>query len=610
MAARWCHYNRMSVACQAVFARWTPADRIMDIECASPPKRDFAFDTIEVYCLSMSYLVFARKYRPQRFEDIVAQDHVTRTLQNAVKNDRVGSGYLFCGPRGTGKTTTARVLAKALNCVDGPTPTPCGKCSNCIEIAAGTSLDVLEIDAASNTGVDDIRTLRENVRYLPTGGKKRIYIIDEVHRLSGAAFDALLKTLEEPPPHVIFMFATTEPMKVPETILSRTQRFDMRRVGVSDLIRHMRWIAEQEKLDIDDAALVILARKADGSVRDSLSLLDQIAAFAGEKITKEIVISALGLVDRRLLQDFTAAIASGDSKAVLGHIREIFESGTDAGDFVGELLEHFRQLLLLTTDRQTGDLMQLAPEELAELNAQAERFQVGDVVRLIGIGAALDSDLKAKSGLNERLVLEVAAIKMAEMESTVSLEQVLRHLNQNPQLRPPARPATQKKKAEPASRPSSTRLKHGPEPTPEPTRSYPQRNVSLTEIQAGWPAFLNNLRRQSRMLASQLAMAEVRSIADNRVLAVFGPSGSAAKRIVDKTASLSLIGEALSHHFEAGLRIGFDLDPNARPPRSEAGADRERRIDVKQLMDKSPRIRALVEKVDGEIIGVRKANDK
>ena len=176
-------------------------------------KRDFRDWAICIYCGSMSYLVFARKYRPQRFEDIVAQEHVSRTLKNAVKNDRIGSGYLFCGPRGTGKTTTARVLAKALNCVDGPTPTPCGKCSNCIEIAAGTSLDVLEIDAASNTGVDDVRTLRENVRYMPTSGKRRIYIIDEVHRLSGAAFDALLKTLEEPPPHVIFMFATTEPMK-------------------------------------------------------------------------------------------------------------------------------------------------------------------------------------------------------------------------------------------------------------------------------------------------------------------------------------------------------------------------------------------------------------
>jgi len=557
----------------------------------------------------MSYLVFARKYRPQRFEDIVAQDHVTRTLQNAVKNDRVGSGYLFCGPRGTGKTTTARVLAKALNCVEGPTPTPCGTCTNCIEITAGTSLDVLEIDAASNTGVDDVRTLRENVRYLPTGGKKRIYIIDEVHRLSGAAFDALLKTLEEPPPHVIFMFATTEPMKVPETILSRTQRFDLRRVGMSDLMKHMQSICDQEGLEIDPAALNTLARKADGSVRDSLSLLDQIAAFSGERITEEIVISALGLIDRRLLQDFTASIAAGDSKAALGHVKEIIDSGTDAADFVAELLEHFRRLLLLTTDREVGELMELTPDELGELTAQAEKFQVGDVVRLIGIGAALDRDLKSRSGLNERLVLEVAAIKMAEMESTVSLQEVLRYLGQSPVARPAPVPS-QKKKPELTGRPPSTQLKRGPEPTPEPPASYPKRDVSLTEIQAGWTAFLKGLRPRSSMLASQLAMAEVRSVVDNKVTAVFGPSGSAAKRVVEKTSSLSLIAAALSAHFEADLRMDFDLDPNTRPPRVEADTDRERRVDAKQLMDESPRIRSLVEKVDGEIIGVRKAKDR
>jgi len=218
----------------------------------------------------MVYQVFARKYRPPTFEDVVAQTHVTRTLQNAIRNNRVGSGYLFCGPRGTGKTTTARLLAKALNCVNGPTPTPCGECPACHDITAGSSLDVLEIDAASNTGVDDMRALRERINLTPAGGKKKIYIIDEVHRLSGAAFDALLKTLEEPPEHVVFIFATTEPIKVPETILSRTQRFDFKRVSTSDLAGHMKNIAGRENIAIEDAALALLARRGDGSVRDSL----------------------------------------------------------------------------------------------------------------------------------------------------------------------------------------------------------------------------------------------------------------------------------------------------------------------------------------------------
>ncbi len=554
----------------------------------------------------MSYLVFARKYRPQRFEDIVAQDHVTRTLQNAVKNDRVGSGYLFCGPRGTGKTTTARVLAKALNCIEGPTSTPCGKCSNCIEITAGTSLDVLEIDAASNTGVDDMRTLRENVRYLPTGGKKRIYIIDEVHRLSGAAFDALLKTLEEPPPHVVFMFATTEPMKVPDTILSRTQRFDMKRVGPKDLVGHMRWIAEQEKLEIDDEALAILARKADGSVRDALSLLDQIAAFSGEQITAEIVVSALGLVDRRLLHDFVAAIIASDCKIALGLAKNVIDGGTDASDFVADLLEYLRKLLLLTTDIQSGEMLDVTSDELAELTAQAEQLQVGDVIRLIGIGAALDSDLKARSGLNERLVLEVAAVRMASMASTVSIAEVLSHLGQTTIANPVRSPLGQKKKPEAVSSPPPVRLKRGAEPTPEEPPKYADKMIRITEIKSGWSSFMKALRTQSSMLASQLAMAEIRNVTGNRISMVFGPAGTAARQVVERKSNLSLIVATLGRQYEANLEVAFEIDATASHPRDNSDSESGHKANAKEILEQSPRIRQLVDKFDGEIVGVRK----
>jgi DNA polymerase-3 subunit gamma/tau len=378
----------------------------------------------------MSYVVFARKYRPQTFEDIVAQEHVTRTLRNSIKNERVGQGYLFCGPRGTGKTTIARILAKAINCVNGPAEIPCNECSTCKEITSGNSLDVLEIDAASNTGVDDIRTLRENVRYLPTSGKKRIYIIDEVHRLSASAFDALLKTLEEPPEHVMFIFATTEPLKVPETILSRTQRFDFKLISIKDLTAHLKKVAYSEKLKISDTALRLVARKGNGSVRDSLSLLDQIAAYATDSITDEIVIEALGLVDKKLLLDFTKAVAAKDKTTILNLIKSVKDGGVDSKDFIGELLEHYRNLLILATDKNSAQLLYINEEELEEFIIQADYFSIGDLLRIMKIATDIHNDLKY-SGLDEQLLLEVGGIKMAEMEATVKFEDVLEILQQN-----------------------------------------------------------------------------------------------------------------------------------------------------------------------------------
>ncbi len=552
----------------------------------------------------MSYLVFARKYRPQAFEDIVAQEHVSHTLQNAVKNNRVGSGYLFCGPRGTGKTTTARILAKALNCVNGPTPTPCGVCPTCIEIAAGSSLDVLEIDAASNTGVDDIRTLRENVRYLPTGGKKRIYIIDEVHRLSGAAFDALLKTLEEPPPHVIFIFATTEPLKVPETILSRTQRFDFRRVSVSDLIEHLRKIAQAENLEVDEAALQLLARKADGSVRDSLSLLDQVTSFSGDHITQEKVVEALGLVDRQTLFDFSHAVAAKDSRGVLHITKRILDGGTDVADFVQELLEHFRILMILTIDKESADVLHLSKDEVDDYVKQAENFSVGDLIRLMKIAA--DMNLNMKSGLDERLVLEIAGVKMAEMEATVRFEEILERLNQNPQGIVAGDVdlfGQSKKKSD-----STTFNRAKPEETglASSDRSIFPRSINAAQLQAGWENFLGYLRQKSPMLASQLAMAEIRGVKENQAHLVFPASGTASKQLVEKPSNLSLITTVLREHFKANIHVKFDIDPDNAPSSLENNKLRVSSAEVERIIQNSPRLRRLLEKVDGEIIGIKK----
>ena len=321
----------------------------------------------------VSYLVLARKFRPQTFEDIIGQEHVTRTLQNAITSDRVHHAFLFCGARGTGKTTTARVLSKALNCEKGPTPHPCNECSSCADIATGNSVDVLEIDGASHTGVDDIRELRENVRYSPTQGRRKIYIIDEVHMLSVSAFNALLKTLEEPPSHITFMFATTEPHKIPATILSRCQRFDLRRVAPATLKEHLGAILQKEGFKAEDDALELLALEAGGSVRDSLSLLDQVIAYAGsQSLNRDLVARVLGVTDRSTLTSLSHALLQRDTDAVLQGIDEVFEAGWDLVQFAKSLVEHLRDLAVLATCDKPSTFIALGAEELSTLEKQIQ----------------------------------------------------------------------------------------------------------------------------------------------------------------------------------------------------------------------------------------------
>ncbi len=374
----------------------------------------------------MTYQVLAIKYRPRSFDDVVAQDHITTTLRSMLERDRIGTGFLFCGPRGTGKTTCARILAMGINCTNGPNPNPDPSDPICAEIIAGSSLDVLEIDAASNTGVDDIRQLRENVRYLPTKGRKKIYIIDEVHRLSASAFDALLKTLEEPPAHVVFIFATTDPLKVPETILSRTHRFDFRRVSIDDLARHLRTITDRENVTISDAALRLIARKGDGSVRDSISLLDQIIGYAGDEVTENDVITSLGLVDRALIFALVDAAIQSDRIAALRAMHSVTESAVEGKDFLLELLEHLRLLMLLHTDTD-NDLLALSESERADYQKQRDGLPLGDILRMIDLVTRTIGDIKA--GLDARLMLDLLAVRMAEMDRTVDLAAALAELS-------------------------------------------------------------------------------------------------------------------------------------------------------------------------------------
>ncbi len=319
----------------------------------------------------MSYQVLARKWRPQVFEDVVGQAHITRTLQNAITTKRLAHAFLFSGPRGVGKTTTARILAKALNCAQGPTPTPCGVCDSCIETTAGTSVDVIEIDGASNRGIEHIRELRESVKYAPTRGKYKVYVIDEVHMLTNEAFNALLKTLEEPPPNVLFIFATTEPQKIPATIHSRCQRYGFKRIPLNEIIEQLRKIAVAEGITITDQGLALLARAAEGSMRDSQSLLDQAVSYSGMTVRDEELQATLGAVGQEKLLQFAAGLLSHDSGGLLRQIDGLLEQGLDMRQFLAGLVEHIRNLMVIKITAEPGRIIELPAADIQNLQQQA-----------------------------------------------------------------------------------------------------------------------------------------------------------------------------------------------------------------------------------------------
>lgn len=379
----------------------------------------------------MSHLVIARKWRPKLFEEVVGQEHVVRTLTNAIASGRVGHAYIFSGPRGVGKTTVARILAKCLNCEEGPTSTPCNKCASCKGITSGVSVDVLEIDGASNTGVDNIRELRENVRYAPSSSRHKVYIIDEVHMLSTAAFNALLKTLEEPPPHVVFIFATTEPHKIPLTIHSRCQSFDFRRIPTSKLHDHLSLIAGEEGVDIDDEALYMLAREGQGSLRDSQSLLEQVMAFAGKKVTKAQVIDVLGVMDRTIISELISAVIEKNSEKCLKIVERIHDFGYDLKKVSVELLEVVRDLAVVkVTSKDSGEekprLIDLPDAEVEKLEELSSKVSLDTVQLIFGIlGRGYEEVVRAPT---PRYSLEMALLRAVSVEDVRPLPEVLSRL--------------------------------------------------------------------------------------------------------------------------------------------------------------------------------------
>jgi len=371
----------------------------------------------------MEYLVLARKWRPQIFEDVVGQDHVVKTLRNAVRLNRISHAYIFSGPRGTGKTSVARILAKSINCAEGPTETPCNRCANCSEITAGSSLDVREIDGASNNGVEEIRELRENIKFSPVSSRYKIYIIDEVHMLSKAAFNALLKTLEEPPSHVVFIFATTEIPKVPATILSRCQRFDFKRISVRQIAENLGHIAREEEIAVSDTALSWIAREGQGSLRDAQSIFDQVISYAGKEIKDTDVEELLDLGDRRLVSDLAGAVIARDAGACLKIIDEAYYSGADVDHFYRLLLEYFMNLLTAKVTGGKGLLADLPDHEVADLQKLTEGASQDTIQRLLDILMAEEYDIRKSP--EPRINLEYAVVKMAYLEPLVPIDEIL-----------------------------------------------------------------------------------------------------------------------------------------------------------------------------------------
>jgi DNA polymerase III subunit gamma/tau len=520
----------------------------------------------------MSYEVLARKWRPQQFEDVVGQEHVTRTLRNAIESDRLAHAYIFVGPRGTGKTSLARIFAKALNCKNGPTVNPCDQCDACKEIAAGTSFDVLEIDGASNNGVEQVRDLRETVKYAPTRGKYKIYIIDEVHMLSVAAFNALLKTLEEPPPHVKFLFATTEPQKVLATILSRCQRFDLRRIATPMIVERLRLIAKAENVDVAEDALLAIARGAEGGLRDAESALDQLIAFRGKKIAEEDVLSVFGLVSRRGLEEMGEHVLKGDVRALVEGVGRMDESGKDLHRLVAELSDHFRNLLICLTVKDPAAVADLVETQVEPLQAQAALTDVERLLRIMGILNEAMRDVRF--ALSRRTLLEISLIRCARAASTVSLDEILVQINalRGTAAAPTASPPSVARVPAPAVEPQPAVKPHIPASAPD---AVAPDGSELLRLKAAWPEIVVKVGKLAMPIKPAIADSQPLRVDGDRV--VMGIDAEFAEHAQDlqvprnRKAVEHVLSEVLSRQVTLEVQV-TDLMSRAQEPQTAAPA--------------------------------------
>jgi len=459
----------------------------------------------------LAYQVLARKWRPQFFSELVGQEHVATTLLNALKSSRMPHALLFTGPRGVGKTSAARILAKSLRCPNAKDFIPCDKCPDCLEIAQGRAIDVIEIDGASNNGVENIRELRETVGYMPSKGKYKIYIIDEVHMLSTSAFNALLKTLEEPPPHVVFIFATTEPQKIPVTILSRVQRFDFRRIPVRKIVERLQVITDAEGVTAEPQALWLIGRESEGSMRDSQSLLDQVITFCGKKVTHNQVVEVLGLTDRTILSATLKALIDRNAQTCLDIIEKIFRLGYDPKQFAQDLLAHLRNLMIVKVTTMSGskftkenqlEFLDLPDQEIEELKKFSENLSEEDVHLLFDMTLKGTTDVVRAQ--DPRIVLEMLLLRLSQAPRLISIEKLIAQMGAG---KIPSVATASPSPSPSSSSSSSSSISTSPAP---PRKISPP--IDLATANERWPVLVEDIKREKPMLGAKLEYAVVQSL--------------------------------------------------------------------------------------------------
>jgi DNA polymerase-3 subunit gamma/tau len=506
-----------------------------------------------------------RRHRPQTFDEVVGQAPIVRTMKNAVEHGKVHHAYLFVGSRGTGKTSIAQILARSLNCVNGPTLEPCGECESCITIAAGTSLDVVEMDAASNNSVDDIRDLREKVGFAPAVGRWKVYILDEAHMLSTSAWNAFLKTLEEPPPNTIFVLATTEAHKVLPTIVDRCHRFDFRRPSLAEITTVLKRISEAEQIEADERALAMVARSAGGSFRDAIGTLDQLVTYGDRKVTLEAVLEVLDVADADLIFGATDALAEHDPGAALERIQELADSGRDAVQFMRDLTAHLRQLVVIQTLGEAPDSFSVTADQTARLEAQARVLTQSEAVRAIDLIA--DALAAVKEGSDARIQLEVALLKAARPRADASVEALLLRIEQ---LERALGGEVAEGLVEPRSERAITE-----EPEPRPTAESPSPSAEpVVGLETLWPAVLERVRagEGGEMLAALLADARPAMFDDDELVLEYPQSASFSKRKIGDPVNAERLGDAL--RLVAGRPVSVRIEVRDRPVEDEVHAAR------------------------------------